>query len=87
MGWVLIEEGTKQGLKVRQLIEYLKTFDQELEVIVDGYEGGTSPLTKNHIATVYVDTSAGEDWFGDYGDESDSPANMETPIQAILLRR
>ena len=75
------------GLKVYQLIEELKKFDQELEVIVDGYEGGTNPLDRKNIQICFVDTSAGQDYFGIYGDKEDKPEGMDTPILAVLLGR
>jgi len=75
------------AIKVYQLIEELKKFDQELEVIVAGYEGGTNPLDKDNIRICYVDTSAGEEWCGLYGDAENESTGMETPILAILLGR
>ena len=75
------------GLNIRQLVGELQKFDQELPVTVDGYEGGTNPLEKDNIRICYVDTSAGSDWCGQYGDPEDADKDMETPMLAILLGR
>ncbi len=77
----------ESGLKVYQLIEELKKVDQELKIVVDGYEGGTNPLDRDNIRVCYVDTSAGSDWFGLYGNAVNEPKGMETPMLAILLGR
>ena len=74
-------------LNVRELIHELTKFEQELPVLVDGYEGGTNPLDEDNIRICYVDTSAGEEWCGLYGDAENESTGMETPILAILLGR
>jgi hypothetical protein len=74
-------------LKVRQLIEELKKFDQELEVVVDGYEGGADSLYKSNIATKYIDKDNGSDWCGEHGDLEDTPDSMTSPHLVILLSR
>ena len=74
-------------MKIYQLIEKLKKYDQELDVIVEGYEGGTDPISKKSISLVYVDKAAGQTYYGDYGDPEDSPYSMKEPLLAILIKR
>ena len=75
------------GLKVYQLVEELKKYSQELDVVVDGYEGGTDPLEMENIGLRYVDKSAGMGYFGKYGDAEDSEDGMDKPLLVVILGR
>lgn len=74
-------------MKVYQLIDELKKVDQNLDVVVSGYEGGTSPLKRENIELKYVDTEDGMPYCGEYGDAEDSEVGMAKPLLVILLRR
>ena len=74
-------------MKVHELITLLGKFDGWKEVVVQGYEGGTNPLSQESIVEGYVDTEAGADYYGDYGDLEDAPQNMKNPIRVVLLGR
>lgn len=48
-------------MKVKELIEALGTFDPELKVVVDGYEGGYDDLDVPEIVGIKIDPSA--EWY------------------------
>ena len=74
-------------MQVRQLIEELTKFDPELDIIVDGYEGGSEPLDRNNIGLKYVDKDDGRPYFGKYGDPEDSSDGMSKPLLVVILSR
>jgi hypothetical protein len=75
------------SVSLGKLIEVLKGFPPETEVVVEGYEGGTNPLNLSSIKYKYVDKDAGADWCGWYGDPEDSPEGMANPAIVIFLSR
>ena len=74
-------------MNIRELIEILASYDPELEVVVNGYEGGTDPIAKERIRQRYVDKSAGANWYGEYGDDEDGPERMDMPAMVVLIER
>ena len=47
-------------MTIKELIFELERFDEELVVVVDGYEGGVTK--KFEILEVKIDTNVNEDW-------------------------
>ncbi|KKL10020.1 hypothetical protein LCGC14_2560010 [marine sediment metagenome] len=75
------------GLKIYQLIDELKKYDQDLDVVVDGYEGGTNPISIENIGLRYVDTSEKLAYFGEYGDAYDNSEGMKSPLLVAIIGR
>ncbi len=81
-------------MKASELVGILNTLP-DLEVVVDGYEGGTDPLLLENIGVVYVDKCAGQAYLGKYGDATlSSPSKppesweeAEDWAQVIILSR
>lgn len=51
-------------MKVRELIQKLLEFDQELEVVVDGYEGGVKTPRMISQSEIAVDYHKGMTYYG-----------------------
>lgn len=51
-------------MKVKDLIEQLKTFDPELMVVRPGYEGGVTEV--GHLSAILVALNVNEEWY--YGE-------------------
>lgn len=54
-------------ITVRELIERLSTFDGDLPVLVNGYEGGT--MNPKSVRHAWVAWGHGTDYCGDHGDD------------------
>ena len=48
-------------MKVKDLIAHLQTFDPELEVMIDGYEGGIENITEVEMVQVALDVN--QSWY------------------------
>lgn len=70
-------------MKIKDLIEKLKTFDQELEVVVDGYEGGCDEPWKIEETSIIKNYNH-QDYYGKHEEMSFSD-NRTT--KAIIIRR
>ncbi len=67
-------------MKIKDLIAKLQELDQELLVVVDGYEGGvTEQIT---IRKVKIDLNVNQEWY--YGEHEES---QNGKVAAILLGR
>jgi hypothetical protein len=51
-------------MKVKELIEVLSKYDQELEVIVSANEGGYNPMKGHGTLNICVDYYKEEPWMG-----------------------
>ena len=68
-------------MNVKALIAELQKYDEDLLVIVDGYEGG---VTENfNLLQVNIDTNVNKAWY--YGDSEISDSKDTTP--AVYLQR
>ena len=75
---------------VGELIMILSRFPHDLEVVVDGYETGTDPLTEKRVAQGFVDKTEGYPdggVLGDYGDFELKPSFMKEPTPVIIISR
>lgn len=53
----------RDNVKVKTLIEILCTFDPEIDVLVEGYEGGLSPVATSFIRRVKYTKDENKDWY------------------------
>ena len=61
-------------MKVKDLVHYLLTFNQEYDIVVDGYEGGVTEDICVESATIVCDIN--KDWY--YGEhEVDSEYHQD----------
>lgn len=72
-------------MKVKELIEHLLTFDQELDIVVNGYEGGVTEDVSIETAIVVCDVH--QEWY--YGeheidDEFHQDINKEQPRKSVI---
>jgi hypothetical protein len=69
-------------MNVKQLIEKLQTFDPELIVVINGYEGGVEEI--NHAEKTRINLNANTEWY--YGDHAIVPIHaMPCDCEAILI--
>lgn len=73
-------------MKVRELIALLQTFDPELEVLTDGYEGGYTEVTVEDVRTFVRNVNHA--WFyGAHETEYDGLYKGNERFQAVYLAR
>lgn len=71
-----------KNMKIKELILHLGQFDENTEVLVEGYEQGVEPLDKERIEKIKYTENAHKQWY--YGrHEKDKNGEHE----GILLRR
>ena len=57
-------------MKVKELVENLLTFDQELDIVVNGYEGGVTEDV--HVETAQIVCNVNSEWYyGEHEIDSD----------------
>lgn len=59
----------------------------DIEVVVDGYESGTEPITVGNISKCLVDKAAGDTYGGKYGDGKNTSKGMKEPAIVICISR
>ena len=78
-------------MNVRDMIDLLGRYPEDMRVVVNGYEQGYDDLSPEQISVVPITLNTGKhDWDGRHGDPGDLPtaAQETTPtIKALLLRR
>ncbi len=71
-------------MKIKALIEKLQSYPADMEVLVDGYEGGYDDISK--FREMKVKKQDAEDYYGEFEDadlvKNDSPA-----FAAVVLAR
>ena len=72
-------------MKVKELIEKLQTLDQELPVMVDGYEGGITE--KNVYIRVVSVTKNDNEGLNYYGEHEEDWIAKEPHDLALLISR
>lgn len=78
-------------MTVRELVELLQRYPDDMRVVVNGYEQGYDDLSPPQISVVGVALDIGVcDWEGKHGDPDDHPAgagdNVAT-VDVLALRR
>jgi hypothetical protein len=77
-------------MTVKELIEELKTYDQNKRVVVDGYEGGYDDISPLHIKDIELCLFYySEGYYGDHGEwDSDLiDETLHTRAEAVLIAR
>ena len=74
---------------VGELIMILSRFPHDLEVVVDGYETGTDPLTEKRVVQGFVDKTDGADIsaLGVYGDFELKSSFVIEPTPVVIISR
>ena len=75
-------------MTVQELMDELRKHDPALEVVVSGYEGGTTSLTSVNDAWVdWKATHPSEWWYGRHSDAHATPETMANPRHVVYLPR
>lgn len=80
-------------MNVAELIEILKAFPADLEVVVEGYETGLDPIhqvkaadiTSNPGLSVWDGKHGFQEWDGEYAMFGEIPGHTENPRQAVAI--
>lgn len=65
-------------MKIKDLIKKLREFDQELPVVISGYEGGVNDVSI--IKETKIDLNVNSQWY--YGDHEQ---NSDGKVKAVIL--
>jgi len=71
-------------MKIKNLIKILSTYDQELDVCVNGFEGGLCDVKKDQIGIVGINRNVNPKnnwWDGPHG------VDMESADKVLLISR
>ena len=78
-------------MTVRELMELLGTYPQDVRVVVNGYEDGYDDLSPRQIFVARIALNTGtDDWEGRHSDVDDASAgdaDASTIVDALVLRR
>ena len=78
-------------MTVKELVEYLRKYPDDLRVVVNGYEDGFDDLSPERISVIKIqlDTQI-HDWEGQhsdfYGSETETADDAQI-VEALVLRR
>ncbi len=80
-------------MTVAELIEILKAFPAEFEVVVEGYETGFDPIHLVKQADITSNPGLGDwegkggfqEWDGEYALAGEIPGHTENPRQAVAI--
>ena len=80
-------------MTVAELIEILKAFPADLEVVVEGYETGLDPIHQVKAAEITRNPGLGDwageigfrEWDGEYALAGEIPGHTENPRQAVAI--
>lgn len=78
-------------MTVRELVEFLKKYPDDLRVVVNGYEDGYDDILPNRISTTKIQLDAGKhDWEGQHGDppyEGEKKIDDAKIVDALVFHR
>ena len=78
-------------MTVRDMIDLLKDYPEDMRVVVSGYEQGYDDLSPGQISVIPIALNTGAHrWEGQHGDPDDHPTTSQeaaTIIEALALRR
>jgi hypothetical protein len=69
-------------MTVKELIEHLQTFDPELRVFSNGYEGGLDDVTGTS-QVIHVDLNQNTEWY--YGEHEKTNHPTEKSVKGIII--
>ena len=80
-------------MTIAELIEILKAFPAEFEVVVEGYETGFDPIhlvkqadiTSNPGLSGWDGKQGFQEWDGEYAMVGEIPGHTENPRQAVAI--
>ena len=65
-------------MRVRDMIDLLERYPEDMRVVVNGYEQGYDDLSPERISIVPITLNTGVyEWEGRHGDEGDVPGNAD----------
>ena len=74
-------------MKIKELIKILEKFPPDLEIMVEGYEGGYEDIEDKRMRKLKLKkVDNHENWVGDY-EEADLVKNSNPIFEAIILSR
>ena len=78
-------------MTVKELMELLEKYPDDLRVVVNGYEDGYDDISPERISTTKIQLDAGiHDWEGQHGDppyESEAAADDAKIVEALVFHR
>ena len=75
-------------MNVKELIEILGEYPQEMRVVVQGYEDGYDDLASDQILKCTIALDVGrERWEGMHGDPGYKRSEDDEVVDALVLRR
>ena len=78
-------------MTVKELVENLEKYTEDLSVVVNGYEDGYDDISPNRVFTRKIQLNAGTpDWEGQHGDppfESEEKIDDAKIVEALVFHR
>lgn len=78
-------------MTVKELVELLEKYPEDLRVVVNGYEDGYDDILPERISTRKIELDAGaHDWEGKHGDppcENEAPIDDAKIVDALVFLR
>lgn len=78
-------------MTVKELMELLEKYPDDLRVVVNGYEAGYDDISPERISTRKIELDAGtHDWEGQHGDppyENEVPIDDAKIVEALVFLR
>ena len=78
-------------MTVKELMELLNKYPDDLRVVVNGYEDGYDDISPERISTTRIQLDAGtHDWEGKHGDpryEGETTADNAKIVDALVFHR
>ena len=78
-------------MNVKELIEVLGEYPEEMRVVVQGYEDGYDDVAKSSLKQIHVKLGAGKErWEGDHieiGSKQDTAVNGDDIEQVVAIDR
>ena len=78
-------------MTVKELVEFLEKYPDDLRVVVNGYEDGYDDILPERISTTKIELDAGKhDWEGQHGYppyESEKTTDDDKIVEALVFRR
>ena len=78
-------------MTVKELVEFLQKYPDDLRVVVNGYEDGYDDISPERVSTRKIELDAGtHDWEGQHGDppyESEASIDDAKIVDALIFHR
>ena len=70
-------------MKIKDLKKILDDYPDDLDIVVDGYEGGYDDLLRDNVHTLKIQRNVNNEWY--YGDHDDPSDVCDKKIEPALL--